>query len=144
MNLTWEQFDGLVRKKLRTNQLLLFISIAIGITIFIINSDSVLWSLLFVCIGSLSLPNINKIKEDMKLFKSNQFKKTGGKVVDVFPETDGGENWIIFLEESEKSKVIEFVVSGNPNVSVNDDIIVHFTPKMKIPVKVVPSIIILD
>lgn len=136
MQLTWEQFENVVRKKLRTNQFLLFISIVIGISVFIINRDSVLWSILFIGIGSLSLPNINKIKEDMKLFKENNFTTTSGKVLDVFPETDEGDNWIIFLEDTSKSKIVELVVPTNPNISVEQGIIVHFTPKMTIPVKI--------
>lgn len=136
MQLSYEEFESIINRKLKTNQLLLLASIAIAVIIFIWDRNWVWWSLYFLVIGALSLPNINKCKEDKKLFKENQFKSVQGKVLDVFPEKEGGKNWIIFLQEENKHKILEFVVNTQPNVSIDQHIVITYTPRMNIPVQI--------
>lgn len=136
LQLTLEQFEKVIHRKLKTNQLLLFISIIISLAIFVLDRSYVWWSLYFLLIGALSLPNINRCKEDRKLFKESKFKEVKGKVLDLFPEKDGGQNWIIFLEEENTSKLQEFVVSVKPNIEVEQFVVITYTPKMNIPVRI--------
>lgn len=136
MQLTLEQFEKVIHRKLKTNQLLLLISILISLAIFVLDRSYVWWSLYFLLIGALSLPNINRCKEDRKLFKENKFNEVRGKVLDLFPEKDGGQNWIIFLEEEHTSKLQEFVTSVKPSIEIDQMVAVTYTPKMNIPVRI--------
>jgi hypothetical protein len=140
MQLTWEQFDKVINKKLRYNQMLLCISVLFATVFFFIQRDNLLWSIYFVIIGSLSLPNINRCKEDRMLFQNNKLQTKSGKVLDVFPERDGGTSWIIFLESDslnkKKENLLEFIVPEEPKVKENESITVHYTPKMSIPVRI--------
>ncbi|MFF2531473.1 hypothetical protein ACFVS2_21435 [Brevibacillus sp. NPDC058079] len=140
MQLSWEQFQLVINKKLRYNQLLLVISIVLAVIFFFVQRENLLWSGYFLLIGSLSLPNINRCKEDIELFKNNRFASETGKVLDVFPEKEGGSNWIIFLETdsstNKKDQLLEFVVPAEPGVKETQVVTVHYTPKMSIPVRI--------
>ncbi|WPS85397.1 hypothetical protein SMD22_01855 (plasmid) [Brevibacillus halotolerans] len=140
MQLSWEQFQHVINKKLRYNQLLLVISVVLAIIFFFIQRGNLLWSGYFLLIGSLSLPNINRCKEDIILFKNNKLKSEKGKVLDIFPEKESGPNWIIFLEVDsstrKKDNLLEFIVPIKPSVQEKQVVTVHYTPKMTIPVRI--------
>lgn len=135
MEITYEEFDQLIRQRLRLNQFLLFISIAISLTIFIWRHDYVFWSLYFLTIGSLSLYNINHAKYDRRSFQKGEFRSTQGVLIDVFPENDSGKNWIIFLQE-EDGKIKEFLVPKKPDVKLQQTCQCFYTPKNEILVKI--------
>jgi hypothetical protein len=137
MYLSNEQFDGLINKKLRTNQLLFYISVLIALTVFIFTQNP-LWSFYFLIIGALSLPNINKCKEDRKLVREEKFNIVTGKVLDVFLEREEGVNWILFLENENKN-VLEYLIHGDPHVDQEGQATIYISPKMKIVVKVEAS-----
>lgn len=137
MNLSHEEFEKIVHKKLRNNQLLLAISIFISLSIFIISSDNVFWSIYFLAIGALSLSNINHCKSDLKDFKNTDLEMVKGKVLDVFPENETEKNWILFLEEENSSKIREFIVPFKPSLQMEQECEAHYTPKMEILVKIV-------
>lgn len=138
MHLSLEQFEKIIQRKLKHNQILLAASVLIALVLFVIQNENVLWSIYFLLIGALSLPNINRCKSDRKTFNEKNFEVSRGTVLDLFPETENGTNWIIFVDDpsSNKAKVTEFVVPAKPEVNVGDSVIIHFTPKMNIPVAV--------
>lgn len=139
MHLSLEQFEKIIQRKLKHNQILLAASVLIALVLFVIQKENVLWSIYFLIIGSLGLPNINRCKEDRKTFNEKQFGVIKGTVLDLFRETENGKNWIIFIEDtsSNKAKISEFVIQADQeNLKVGDSVIIHFTPKMNIPVEV--------
>lgn len=136
MELTLEDMEAIVRKRLRTNQILLGISIAIALVMFYLKGIYIYWSLYFVLIGSLNLPTINKTKSDLHFFKKNEVDSTQGKVLDVFPEKEDNGNWIMFLEVEGEKDPIEFVLSAKPYVEVNNTVSISHTRLLKIPFKV--------
>ena len=137
MNLTPEMFEKMIQKKLRTNQILLYASIIIGLTVAVISRENIIWSIYFIAIGSLGLVNINKCKADRQLFKNNKLEKANGVLLDCFPETkDESKNWIIFLEDFQTKEIREFTVPMKPDVEINRTYEVHYTPKMEVLVKI--------
>jgi len=137
MNLSHEEFDKIIRKKLRNNQWLLAVSIIISLTIFMWSTDYVFWSIYFLAIGALSLANINNCKSDLKHFKDTTLEIVRGKVLDVFPENEKEQNWILFLQEEKSSKIREFIVPFKPKIQMEQECEAHYTPKMEILVKII-------
>ena len=136
MEIKFDKFEKIINKKLKTNQFLLAVSILIGLIIFYFNRNHSLWAILFIAIGSLSLPNINNCKQDLADFRAGKLKDIEGLVLDVFPEKNSvnNSNWIIFLESRKKLK--EFVVSEKPEIDVDSVVKIYHTTKMGIPVKI--------
>ena len=104
MEYALERIEDIIKKKLRTNQLLLAISVLISLSIVITNKNNVYWALYFAIIGALSLPNINNCKQDLLDYRKNKLISVTGNVLEIFPErntenvNDSNMNWIIFLE----------------------------------------------
>jgi hypothetical protein len=135
-----QQIEPIIKKKLKTSQILLTISILISIGVTCIGFHSepsyYLWAMYFVIIGALSLPNINKCKKDLLDFRKNMISYTEGKVLDVFPEREENGNWIIFLDVEGEKDIVEFVVPSKPSIQVESMIRIHHTNILKVPVKI--------
>jgi hypothetical protein len=134
------QIETIIKKKLKTSQLLLMISIIISMSVAYIGFRSgasyYLWAMYFVIIGALSLPNINRCKKDLLDFRKNMISYTEGKVLDVFPEKEDNGNWIIFLDVEGEKDIVEFVVPSKPSIQVESVIRIHHTNILKVPVKI--------
>ncbi|MDF2880074.1 MAG: hypothetical protein K0R54_631 [Clostridiaceae bacterium] len=139
MELELEQIENVIKKKLKTNQLLLAMSILMSLTVFLTNTDYVFWAIAFISIGALSLPNITKSKKDLIDYKNYKYSMTEGILIDMFPEKKDVENgnWIIFIhEENKKKDYTEFVVMQNPNIAINSKIKIQHTKELSIPIKI--------
>ena len=86
MEYALERIEDIIKKKLRTNQLLLAISVLISLSIVITNKNNVYWALYFAIIGALSLPNINNCKQDLLDYRKNKLISVTGNVLEIFPE----------------------------------------------------------
>lgn len=138
MEITIKDYEKIIKDKLRNNQLLLILSVILGMGVFIMNTENVYWAMLFILIGALCLPNINKCKKDLRNQKYGIIKITEGKVLDVFPEREGKEdsNWIIFLEVPGKKKIGEFIVPIKPEIEIDSNIKIYHTEAMHVPTKI--------
>lgn len=138
LEITIKDYEKIIKDKLRNNQLLLILSVILGMGVFIMNTENVYWAMLFILIGALCLPNIDKCKKDLRNQKYGIIKITEGKVLDVFPEREGKEdsNWIIFLEVPGKKKIGEFIVPIKPEIEIDSNIKIYHTEAMHVPTKI--------
>ena len=147
MEIKIENIESIIYKKLKTNQILLAISVIISISVVIWRLDYVYWALYFAFIGALyfafigalNLPNINKCKQDLFDYKRNNIISTKGLVVDFFPEKEGTtNNWVLFLNHDGNIKNIkEFVLPEIPNLKTESSLEIYHTRLLEVPVKVV-------
>lgn len=124
-----------VQNKLRYNQMLLLISLALG-TYFFVATGEIYIVLMFLVIGALSLPNINNSKSDLdKIFK-HEFEDLSVKIVDIFPEkhSSKNKNWIIFACD-EKNKIHEVTVHDD-SYKINDQIQIKRTPGLRLIIEI--------
>ena len=135
MELTLQQIEKTINKRLRTNQLLLAISIILAIGIVALKPSYLYWSFYFMVIGALNLPNINKCKKDLNDYKKNELDSTQGKVLDLFPEKDEDGSWIIFMEVEGQKDIKEFTLPIKPSVEINSEVTVYHTKVLQIPTK---------
>lgn len=135
-----QHIEGIIKKKLKTSQLLLAASVLIagGVAYLATTSGTsyYIWAMYFVVVGALSLPNINKCKKDLLDYHKNNVGFTEGKVVDVFPENKEDGNWIIFLDVEEKKGVVEFIVPFKPSISIEQTVKIFHTNILNVPVKI--------
>lgn len=137
---TINEFEKIIQKKLKTNQLLLALSVIMGMTAFFIENNNAYWAMLFIAIGSLCLPNINRCKQDLKDYKHGILGTTEGKILDSFPENENKNNnqWIIFLEIEGKKGFKEFIFPQSPKLEINSFVKIYHTNIMGIPVRIEP------
>jgi hypothetical protein len=134
-SMTKEEFEGTIKRNLQKNQWIIFASMMISLTIFIVNENNVYWSLLLLAIGSISLITINSCKSDRRHFDSGQLKSTSGVLVDLFPQDQTGNAWIVFIQETSTGKILELTVPVKPEAELQKSYHVLFTPKLNILVK---------
>lgn len=134
-SLSKERFEQTIRKSLRTNQALLYFSISLTLIVFFMNTENVLWSMLFLGIGSFSLITINNCKSDRSHFNSHQLSSASGKILDVFPQDEKEKVWIVFLYDSSTEKTLELITPDKPDVELETYWQVLYTPKLKIIVQ---------
>jgi len=132
-----EQSETMIRKQLKISQLLLFVSILLAGAVLLFSQDNYFWALYFVLIGAMSLPNINKCKKDLINIKENALLIVEGKVMDIFPEKDGSDKWIVFIEEAETKKMHEFLLPGTVNeLKEGTDVQLYYSEKLKLPITI--------
>lgn len=138
--ITISEFEKIIQRKLKTNQLLLALSVVMGMSVFFIKNNNAYWAIAFIMIGSLCLPNINRCKEDLKNYKHGILGTTEGKILDSFPENENKQDgqWIIFLEIEGEKEFKEFIFPQNPNVEINSFVKIYHTKIMGIPVRIEP------
>jgi len=136
LNLSKEAFEQTIKKDLQMNQWIVFSSMMISLCLFIVNENNVYWSLLLLCIGSISLVTINNCKSDRKHYDSGQLKSAYGKLVDIFPENEKAQKWILFIQEDSTGKIVEIVSKEKPIADLQEHYQVLFTPHLKILVKI--------
>lgn len=137
MEFKLDNIESVIKKKLKTNQMLLAISVCISIAVVYWRIDYVYWALYFALIGALNLPNINKCKKDLIDYKNNYLSSVKGQVLDFFPETDDENgNWILYLNVEGQKDIKEFVISSNVDIKVNSLVEVFHTNLLHVPVKV--------
>lgn len=134
-NMSKEEFEGAIKKSLQSNQWIIFASMMVSLAIFIMDENNVLWSMLFLAIGSVSLITINNCKSDRKHFDSGQLKSTTGVLVDLFPQDQKGKNWIVFIQEESTGKILELTTPNKPETNLMQSYHVLYTPKLNILVK---------
>lgn len=133
--MTKEEFEKAIKRSLQSNQWIIFATMMISLTIFILNENNVYWSLLLLAIGSVSLITINNCKSDRKHFDSGQLKSTSGVLVDLFPQDQAGKVWIVFIQEASTGKILELTTPIKPEAELQKSYHVLFTPKLNILVK---------
>lgn len=136
MHLSKEEFESAIKKTLSKNQMLLFVSVIISLSLFAIDQGNVYWSILFLAIGSVSLVAINNCKSDRKHFDSGQLKSTKGVLVDFFPENTKGERWILFIQEEATGKIVEITSVVKPEVKLQETYNALYTPKLNMLIKI--------
>jgi len=134
-NMSKEEFEGAIRKSLRSNQWIVFASIMISLAIFFMDQNNVYWSILLLSIGSFSLFSINNCKSDRKHFDSGQLRSTTGVLVDLFPQDQKGKVWIVFIQESSTGKILELTTPVKPESELQKSYHVLYTPKLNLLVK---------
>lgn len=137
MEIKLHNIERFIYKKLRTNQLLLAISVIISVSVVLIDTTYVYWALYFAFIAALNLPNINKCKQDLSDYKKEILGTTKGTVMDFFPETNNPEeNWILFLEVPEKKEIEEYIMSPAPDLKIGTEVEIYYTKLIHVPTKV--------
>lgn len=137
MFLSIQAMDQYIKKKIRFYQVLFYLSISIGLIIFLMNRYNVVWSIYFLFIATLSIPSISSYKTDLKNFHNNNFSIIEGNIVDLFPVKNNSSNWIIFLQTENKKTITEFTTLTEPELNMNNNVIIHHTVKNKIPFKII-------
>lgn len=149
MKISFEQAENLLRRRMRTNQIIFSIAIALGIGAFacyILKTNSLIFiglAFYFVFLGALNLPNINKCKSDINDYKKNNLVEITGKVLDLFPEKDSekdSKNWYLFLETGEGNHYIEFAFPSklSENITIEKNVKIKYTKQTQLPVEIEP------
>ncbi|PLS15072.1 hypothetical protein CVD28_24875 [Bacillus sp. M6-12] len=135
-----QQIENTIKKRLKTSQLLLFVSVVIAVGVAFLAQNAgpsyYIWAMYFVVIGALALPNINKCKKDLIDYHKNVISHTEGKVLDLFPEKEESGKWIIFLDVEGKKDVVEFILPFKPSIQPESTIKVFHTNILKLPVRI--------
>jgi hypothetical protein len=136
----YQQIETTIKKRLKTSQLLLLISVVIAGGVAYLGATAgtsyYIWAMYFVVIGALSLPNINRCKKDLLDYNKNLISLTEGKVLDVFPEKEEDGKWIIFLDVEGQKDVVEFIIPTKPSIQAETSIKVFHTNILKLPVRI--------
>lgn len=144
MKLSIEQAENLLRKKMRTNQIIFTVAIFLAMGVFLYSRESMFlfMSLYFIILGALNLPAINKCKSDINDYKNNELKELTGKVLDLFPQKENDKEnklWYIFIQADEDSgEYVEFSLPQKleENISINKIITIKYTKSTQLPVEI--------
>lgn len=135
-----QYIESIIKKRMKLSQLLLLVSIviAVGVGYWGVKSNTnyYIWAIYFLFIGALSLPTINRAKQDLSDFKKNILNQTEGRVLDIFPEKKESGTWMMFVGHENTQKIDEFVFPSKPEIVVESQIRVYHTKILKIPVRI--------
>lgn len=147
MKISFEQAENLLRRRMRTNQIIFGLAIAMGVGAFLYyytRNQSLLYiglAFYFVCLGALNLPNINKCKSDINDYKKDNLVEVTGKVLDLFPERENAENsknWYMFLQTGDSGEYVEFTCPEKPEeaIAIEKNVKVRYTKQTLLPVEI--------
>jgi hypothetical protein len=148
MKISFEQAENLLRRRMRTNQIIFGVAIAMGVGAFVYyytRNQSLLYiglAFYFVCLGALNLPNINKCKSDINDYKKDNLVEVTGKVLDLFPERENeksSKNWYMFLQTGESGEYVEFTCPEKPeDIGIEKSVKVRYTKLTHLPIEIHP------
>lgn len=149
MKISFEQAENLLRRRMRTNQIIFGLAIAMGVGAFLYyytRNQSLLYiglAFYFVCLGALNLPNINKCKSDINDYKKDNLVEVTGKVLDLFPERENAKdskNWYMFLQTGDSGEYVEFTCPEKPEetITIEKSVKVRYTKQTLLPIEIQP------
>jgi hypothetical protein len=133
--------EEIIEKLKKSKQLitvLFIISAFLGTICFVFFKELLFYGtgFLLYLAATLSVPKINRVKEDIKNVKEKNLEETIEKVKDYFPEKGSGKanKWILITDFKDKEK--EYIINKDLNLKRDDYIRIKQTTATKMPVEI--------
>lgn len=143
LKLSTEQIQKRLNREKRLITLLFIISTTFGsVLVFLARDASYFYPGVFCYFLSIiSLPKINRTKQDMKDVAANKLVEVSGKVAGYFPEKEGraGGRWIAIIETQDDT--YEYFLDQDIGLEEGVQAIIKTTKYSKIPVEIEATVL---